>query len=345
MKIFVDKILSVTKNVPLTRQVLLTDAIPAKDGTLLAVEVMENKKVYNKVELRTGRFSIIKKGDTLVVALGQRRALMGFVGDIPTKVTKGDVIHLLNMGGVAGICTSSSAHEVGKPLRLKVLGALCDASKKVLSIKDSTLFKPEKKLRITIPLIAVSGTSMNVGKTSVASEIIRQATKKGYRFAAAKLAGIAALKDTEAMEDYGACGVTSFLDAGYSSTIGLNGNAAPLSYGALNYLAETTHPDAIVVELGDGLLGDYGVMSILKDSGFRKAVTVHIGCAHDPVGAVKLSEICKKLKVPLSLISGPITDNSVGVGFVTKTIKIPAINALYNGVELFETIEPLCFKK
>ncbi len=345
MKIFVDKILSVTKNVPLTHQVQITDVIPAKDGTLIAVEVLDNKKLYNKVELRTGRFSTVKKGDTLVVTLGQRRALMGFVGGIPKSIKKGDVIHLLNMGGVAGICTSSSTHEVGKPLRLKVLGALCDDKKKVLSIKDSVLFKPEKKLRITVPIIAVSGTSMNVGKTSVAAEIIRQATKKGYRIAAAKLAGIAALRDTEAMEDYGACGVTSFLDGGYSSTIGLNGSAAPLSFGALNFLAETTMPDAIVVELGDGLLGDYGVMSLLKDAGFRKAVTVHIGCAHDPVGAVKLSEICKKLKVPLSLISGPVTDNSVGVDFVNKAIKIPGINALYNGEELFATIEPLCFKK
>ncbi len=345
MKVFVDKILSVTKNVPLTQRVNISDNIPAKDGTLIAVEVLENKKLYNKVELRTGRFSTIKKGDTLIVALGQRRALMGFVGDIPKSIKKGDVIHLLNMGGVAGICTSSSAYEVGKPLRLKVLGSVVDDTKRILNIKNSTLFKPAKKLLIKVPLIAVSGTSMNVGKTSVAAEIIRQATKHGYRIAAAKLAGIAALKDTEAMEDYGACGVTSFLDAGYSSTIGLNGNAAQISYGALNYLSETTKPDAIVVELGDGLLGDYGVMAILKDKGFRSAVKVHIGCAHDPVGAIKLDEICRKLKVPLAIISGPVTDNSVGVNFIKKTIKISGINALYNGEELFSTIEPICFKK
>lgn len=345
MQILVDKITSVTKNIPLTHRVTISEKIPSKDGVIVVVEVLDDKKLYNQLELRNGRFSTAKKGDIIIVALGQRRALKGFVGDIPKEIHIGDKIHLLNMGGVAGVCTSTNSHAVGRPMRLKVLGAACDKKGKILTIKDYTLFHPAQKIIITVPLIMVSGTSMNVGKTSVASEIIKHASHKGYRFAAAKVAGIAALKDTEAMEDYGACAITSFLDAGYSSTIGLNGDVTALTYGALHYLTQENNPDAIVIECGDGILGEYGVKTILKDTALRKHIKAHIGCAYDPVGALKLSEICTKMNVPLSCISGPVTDNSVGVEFIERYIGIPGINALYNGKELFDSIESLCFRK
>ena len=344
MRILVDKLTSVTKNVPLSHRLKVTADFKPRDGVLLVVEVLDNKKIYNKIELVNGRFSMVKKGDVLVVALGERRALRGFVGAVPKQLATGGIIHLLNLGGVAGECTSASTQHVGMPMRLKVLGAVADESGKAMSIKQFTLFKPQKNLTSTVPLIIVSGTCMNVGKTSVASEIIKHASHSGYNVAAAKLAGIAALKDTEIMQDYGAVAVASFLDAGYTSTIGLNGDGSKLTYGALNYLSKSK-PDAIIVEFGDGILGEYGVLTLLKDPSLRKRVKAHIGCAHDPVGALKLYELCKEMKMPLTLISGPVTDNSVGVGFIENNIHLQGVNALYNGKALYQAIEPLCFKK
>jgi dethiobiotin synthetase len=50
----------------------------------------------------------------------------------------------------------------------------------------------------------IAGTSMNSGKTYAATELIKQATRAGLRVAAAKLSGVACLRDTLNMADHGA---------------------------------------------------------------------------------------------------------------------------------------------
>jgi hypothetical protein len=54
------------------------------------------------------------------------------------------------------------------------------------------------------PIILVSGTCMNVGKTTVACEIVRALAAKGYRVAASKLAGVATQRDLLNMRAVGA---------------------------------------------------------------------------------------------------------------------------------------------
>ena len=78
-KIHIDKIASVTKNLDITHTEKLTDTLSCEMGTVLAVEVLEDKSIYNELELPSGRMSKLKKGDILAVALGNRMALMGFV--------------------------------------------------------------------------------------------------------------------------------------------------------------------------------------------------------------------------------------------------------------------------
>lgn len=334
MKIIVDKIGSVTKNVPLGHQVEVTSKIKCEEGAIIAVEVLKDKKIYNQLELTSGRLSTIHKGDILVVALGNRRALKGFVGEVPKNLKVDDVINLLNLGGVAGICTSANVHEVGLPLKVKVLGAVCDKNKDPLNIKQFKLFEKSKTIKSKIPLIIITGTCMNVGKTTVACEIVKGACKKGFKIYCAKMAGIAALRDTANMQDYGAEKTVSMIDAGYTSTAMNPKESVEITKGAINYLSKDK-PDYILVELGDGIIGEYGVLENLKDPELKKNITVHVGCAHDPVGALKLYEICKEFKIPLHLISGPVTDNSIGTKFIHENLLIPAINGLINGEKLF----------
>lgn len=334
MKIILDKISSVTKNANLAHEVEVSKNIEACEGAVIAVKVLEDKKIYNQLELTTGRMSTLKKGDTLAVALGNRKALKGFVGEVPQKLQTGDVIHILNIGGVAGICTSANLKEVGKPLQAKVIGAIIGTDAKPVNIKQFKLFEPRKNLKSKIPLIIVSGTCMNVGKTSTACEIIKHASRRGFKASAAKLTGVASLKDIKNMEDYGAQNAVTFVDAGYTSTSKNKDTAIATAKGAINYLSDGK-PDYIIIEFGDGIFGEYGVMDILKDKEIQKNIAVHIGCAHDPVGATKLFEVCKKIGTPLNIISGPVTDNSIGTDFIKKHLKLPAINALTSGEDLF----------
>lgn len=334
----VDKIASVNKNAYLGSQIEVTSSILSEEGSIIVVEVLEDKKIYNQLELVSGELVVLKKGDIVVVALGNRKALKGFVGEVPKKLEVNDVINILNIGGVAGICTSENLHEVGHALKVKVLGSTGK------NIKDFRLFAPKDSIESSTPIIMVSGTCMNVGKTSVVCEIIKHASQQKFKIAAAKLAGIAALKDMERMKDYGATQVTSFIDAGYTSTVN-NGNlSVAVTKGAIDYLAQSS-PDYIIIELGDGLFGEYGVIDILSNSEIQKKIRAHVGCAHDLMGAAKLQEECEKIGAPLHLVSGPVSDNSVGIEFIKKNLHLPSINALYNGKALFEYVKQLHQRK
>jgi hypothetical protein len=342
MKITIDKIASVTKNVDLKNEVEITSNIKAENGLLIAVEVLEDKKIYNNLELVSGRLSTLKKGDILAVALGDRKALKGFVGKTPKMLKVGNMINVLNIGGVAGLCTSENVKQVGHALKTKVLGAITDG-KKPLNVKDFKMFEGENHVESKVPLVVVSGTCMNVGKTRVVCELIKHASDAGLTVFAAKLSGIAAIKDTEKMKDYGAKQAVSFLDAGFTSTVH-NNKAVKATKGAITHLSKG-NPDFIIIEFGDGVFGEYGVMDILKDPIIQKKIAFHVGCAHDPMGAMKLSEVCKEIGSPLSLISGPVTDNEVGSSFVEKQIGIPAYNTYFNAENLFHYFSKLCLKK
>lgn len=345
IKITLDKIASVTKNVKLPSEVTLSDHVVPEEGAVIIVKVLEDKKIYNQLELTSGRLSTLKKGDIVAVALGNRRALKGFVGEVPQNLVVGDTINILNLGGVAGVCTSENLKEVGHALKVKVLGApVLEEQSAPLTIQQFKLFSPKTHLESKVPLIVVSGTCMNVGKTSVACEIIKHANRKKFKVMAAKLAGVAALRDTENMRDYGAKEVVSFIDAGLTSTVNHGNGSTKVTKGAIDYLA-TKNPDYIVIEFGDGVYGEYGVQKVLEDKEIQQNIIAHVGCAHDPMGAAKLIEVCKKIGAPIDLVSGPVTDNSVGVKFIADHCGLPAINALYYGEQLFDHLFSTCLKK
>jgi hypothetical protein len=316
-KIQIDKISSVTKNLNLKHEEKLTDQLSCDMGTVLAVQVLEDKSIYNEMELPSGRMSKLKKDDIIAVALGERMALKGFVGKLPTSLKVGDVIHLLNFGGVAGVCTSANVQEVGEPLRIRVLGGITRKNNKVLNIGEAALYQPLKSMKNKTPLIIVTGTSMDSGKTTVAAEIIKTLTRMGMKLAGAKLTGVGAMRDLYKMEDYGIYNGVSFADCGITSTAGIaDADMVAVAKGALEYLS-ADEPDAIMVEFGDGLMGRYGVDAILKDTQIQKNVRFHIGCARDPVGAIGLADVCKKIGLPIDMMCGPITDNQVGKDIIT----------------------------
>ena len=88
-----------------------------------------------------------------------------------------------------------------------------------------------------------------------------------------------------------------------------------------------------------------GVMDILKAPDLQKNIVAHIGCAHDPAGALQLAKTCEEIGAPLDLVSGPVTDNEVGSRFVRNTLNIPAFNALTQNKLLFDQLLQTCLKK
>ncbi len=335
-RILVDKIASVTVNLQLQRDISITEKMKSEQGNVCIVRALEEKEVYDKIELTTGRMAKISKGDIIAGALGKRRALQGFAGVLPEGIKKGDTLNILNLGGVIGRAVSFN-REYGQPLNVEVLGMACRDGK-VLNIRDGAR-KTSSVLKSKNHIIVISGTSMNSGKTVVASKIIQELTWKGYSVCSAKVSGVSALKDTLNMEDHGAVKALSFLDFGYPSTVDTD-DVPLIAKGALNDLF-SYNPDVTVLELGDGILGDYGVFDLFQEEEIVRAITCNIVCALDPVGAWGIAQIMKESGIPIHLISGPVTDNIVGIDFIHKTLKMEGINALNQKEELGEFIEKM----
>ena len=188
-----------------------------------------------------------------------------------------------------------------------------------------------------VPIIAIAGTCMDAGKTVAACAAISRFRHNGLTVNAFKATGVALRRDILAMEDAGAYETGIFSDHGILATTA--DNAPALTRMLMTTLAKGK-PDLIVFELGDGLLGAYGVESILKDSAVRNALSAVVLCANDPVGAwggVKL--LRENFEIEPTVVTGPATDNAVGIEIIEQRCSVAAINALTNGAELGDLIQ------
>ena len=331
-----DKIGSATSPLGLAKTVAVADGVEAPvAGDVVAVRALTDSATYNMLELPTGRLAKINPGDILLGVLGRRRALKGFVGDVPATLQAGDHLHLLNMGGVIGLCTGHHS-SLGDAIKVEVIGVVCDEEGRALNIADAALAL-RSTLGQTAPIVMIAGTSMNSGKTYAATELIKQATRAGLKIAAAKLSGVACLRDTFNMSDHGAVATASFLDCGLPSTVGAD-DLAPIAKAVIARLNECV-PDVIVVELGDGILGGYSVESIFEDAELREATVALIFCASDYVGAWGGIELFRRRGIAVDLIAGSVTDSRMGQEYVEREFGVPAANARRDGAHLFQVIK------
>jgi hypothetical protein len=232
----VDKIGSATSPLGLAKTVaVVSSSLSARAGDVVVVRALTDSATYNMLELPTGRLAKINPGDLLIGVLGRRRALKGFVGDVPATVSTGDQLHLLNMGGVIGCCTGHHS-SLGDAIKLEVIGCVANEDGQISNIMDAAI-PPQSSLGESAPLVLIAGTSMNSGKTYAATELIKQATRAGLKVAAAKLSGVACLRDTMNMADHGAVATASFLDCGLPSTVDV-GDLAPTAKAIIARLNE-----------------------------------------------------------------------------------------------------------
>jgi hypothetical protein len=332
-----DKIGSATSPLALARTVAVTAVSQTpRAGDAVVVRALTASATYNMLELPSGRLAKINPGDLLIGVLGRRRALKGFVGDVPATIQAGDKLHLLNMGGVIGFCTGHHS-SLSDAISVEVMGLVADENGAVRNIADAAL-PGRTQLGPTAPIVMIAGTSMNSGKTYAATELIKQATRVGLRVAAAKLSGVACLRDTLNMADHGAFATASFLDCGLPSTVGA-GDLAPIAKAIIHKLNQDS-PDLIVLELGDGILGGYAVDSLFDDSELREATAALVFCASDYVGAWGGIELLRRRGIEIDLIAGSVTDSQMGEDYIEAEFGVPAANARRDGTQLFARIRP-----
>jgi len=336
-----DRIASSTRNAGLTPEVIVGDEILAAEGYVLAVRVLEDKASYNTVEDVTGRMLSLRGGDVLAGTLGTRRALRGYAGVVPSHIAIGDTIEVLNLGGILGHCTSANP-DIGPPFKAEVLGAILafpelgDRVGRPAHIRDHSV-PPAETLDSTVPVVYVAGTCMNAGKTVAATELVRGLARSGLRVAAAKLTGVSLMRDAPSMLDAGAVAAPTFHDVGIASTHA--GITVATAKGIFNRLA-ATKPDVIVAELGDGILGEYGVQDILHDPELMRVGAAYIMAAPDPVACWGAAELMKhEFSLPITVITGPATDNEVGLVYIQTGLGLPAHNARRDAAGLVGVVQ------
>ena len=340
--VLVDKIASVAVATEIGREVRISPDIPCEEGVLVAAEVLNNKSRYNTLELTSGRMAQVKRGDIIVGALGHRKALFGYSGHIPERLAPGDVVQLLNLGGVLGVCDSINPNH-GQPFDCRVLGVvlafpyLGERIGVPARVSNVPVAAPSPLDLKGVPTVAFAGTCMNSGKTAAACAVISRLSQRGLTADAFKATGVALQRDILAMADAGARNTGIFTDHGIVCTT--SDNAPQLTRKLMVGLA-AEDPDVIVFELGDGLLGAYGVEAILGDSEIRGVLSAVVLCANDPVGAwggVKL--LREAFGIEPVAVTGPATDNLVGIEIIERRLEVRGVNALTHGAELGDLIQ------
>ncbi|MFT5288026.1 MAG: hypothetical protein ACI8QS_001611 [Planctomycetota bacterium] len=348
-RITLDKIASVTARIGLDHNAVLGTDIPAKAGSVIAARVLNAKTVYNTLEDCHGRMVILQPGDIVAGALGHRKALLGYSGQVPESVSVGDELQLLNLGGVIGTGASATP-ALGEPFRLEVLGSVLefpDIERRVgrpACVGRAALKVPEPSAEDWAnlpPIVALVGTSMNSGKTTAACALVAGLRQDGYSVGSGKLTGVSLRSDIWEMHDCGANPTAVFTDFGVVTTDANNAVAA--AHSLIHYLAsnESAPPDVLVLEFGDGLLGTYGVQALLEDEAIAKSISRVILCAQDPVGAWGGTELLRtRWGLSPDVICGRITDTPAGLSYCKDGLEVATWNALSEGPEVAQRLFP-----
>lgn len=340
--VVVDKIASITQALNLGRELrVATTDIPCEEGVVLVAEILNNKSTYNTLELTSGRMAKLSKGDIIVGALGHRQALFGYSGHLPQSVKPGDVIQVLNIGGALGVVDSINP-EKGRPFDARVIGVVLQfpyLGERIgvpARVGNQRLDLNTQLDTRGVPVVAMAGTCMEAGKTAAACAIVARMRHRGLNVHAFKATGVSLRRDILAMEDAGARRSMIFTDLGVVTTTAKNGPA--ITRALLTEMARG-EPDLILFELGDGILGTYGVEAILSAPDIRAALTSVVLSANDPVaawGGVKL--LRERFDIEPAVVTGRATDNAVGVKIIREQLGVPAFNAITDGAALADHV-------
>ena len=266
-----------------------------------------------RVENPQGRRVELMEGETIVGALGTRRATRELVGSW-RDVGDDGLLNILTGGGVLGRVTSASPFSK-TPVEVEYEGHVV--------VDDDIARMREYGLTATstpsnVPVVLVLGTSMSAGKTMTGRVITRVLVENGYDVAACKLTGAGTYGDVLSMEVAGADPIYDFVDAGLPTTVVPEDTFREAVRPVFDRLQEA---DVIVAEVGASPLEPYNgeaVVDMLEDH-----VAFTVLCASDPYAVVGIEEAFGHSP---DLVAGITTNTTAGVDLVEELVDCSALN-------------------
>lgn len=277
---------------------------------------------HPRIELANGRKALLFVGDEVLVAYGGRYAPDQFEAEVP-----GDLgpVSLVAAGGVAGRVASSHS-SMRKPTELLPVGLLADAHGIVTLARCSPYHASGDVPRIRSTkrpvTIAVIGTSMNCGKTTTVASIVHGLTAAGLHVAAGKVTGTGAGGDPGLFVDSGAVRVLDFTDFGHASTYQLSHAEIRALFYSLHQELARGRPDAIILEIADGLFQDE-TRHLVSGDLFGEYVDTVLFAAGEAMGAVAGVETIRRLSLDVAAVSGWLTASPLSTREAEGVLDIP----------------------
>lgn len=279
-----------------------------------------------RIERPESRRATLFKGDEILVAYGDRYAPDQFESEVPLNL---GLTNLAAAGGVAGDVIL--AHDLmGNPTEIEPLGLLADRGG-VLTLQRCA---PHKTTRLeefqgpsrvrTPPVLAVLGTSMNSGKTTTVAAIVRGLTAGGLVVAAGKVTGTGAGGDPRLFEDSGAATVMDFTDYGYPSTYRLGQDEIRALLVSLISDLAATAPDAIVLEVADGLF-QQETARLIDDPLFARLVDRVVFAAGEALGALAGQDLLRLKGLSPVAVSGRMTASPLAKLEAAVALDVPVL--------------------
>jgi len=311
-----------TRNIDrnLATHVLSGDLTPLAGDVLLAR--VDQLGHHTRLELTTSRRAEMFEGDEIALVFGNRYAPDQYEGVVPDRLGP---CRLVAAGGVAARLLSSHK-RMKQATRITPLGLLADKEGIPLNL---SMFRLQQAAVIDPgPLVlAVAGTSMNSGKTTACTSLVKGFVRRGLQVAAAKITGTGAGADYRSLVDAGADPVFDFVDAGYVSTYRVDHRDLLDIVLTLGGHLTAANPDVIVIEVADGLLQrETARLFVIPE--FTDWVDGVVFAANDSLGAQAGVSWLAARQLPVIAITGVLTSSPLAIREAEAVTGLPVYNTV-----------------
>lgn len=312
--------LSVVGQTPLNQHlkdlpVRLLDRAPGI-GDLVVFDLIEDGS-FPELEVFAGQRIPLIVGRSYIGVCGESNSMSHFTSDL-SLLSKGHrEWDLISVAGMVGHVTSHSRDlEIelgcGRPAKLRARGTLChdNTDQPINTLREKGHFGIDSNppLRADVPsVIAIFGTTTNVGKTTTAQQLIAHLRRRTL-CGAIKATGTGSFGDTKHHLQAGALAASNFIRHGLPSTYSLpdallvnlfhsmidevEASLAGMANGKLG--SRLVRRSAVVLtEFGGDLIGA-GNLAFLSDRSCLSRTLATVICSDNAVAAIGAIEILRR---------------------------------------------------
>lgn len=305
------------------------DLVP-RAGDVVLARVTEIGK-HTRLESPVSRRQLLFPGREILVAYGDRYAPDQFLAHVPTSLEPAD---LVAGGGLASSVIEMHA-KIDGATQIEPIGLLADRAGRVTLDRfaplgsTATIAKPAAG---KVPVVAVFGSSMNSGKSTVLGSIVNGFTNAGLQVAAGKSTGTGAGNDPHHFRDAGAATVLDFTDFGHATTYRLGHERIREIFVDMVDELTASGPDVVIIEVADGVYQEE-TRRLLEDPEFHARVDRVVFASQDALGAVAGMQVLDAAGVTTSAVSGVVTSSPLATREAGQVLGVPVIDT-------FELREP-----